>query len=687
MARSLNIVIGADIEKLRKGLQEAIVAIQSSGSKMSAETAKAATEIEKKLAAISTKNPTAGTVRQLTNLAMEARALGPEFQNVANDIIKQAGKIKDSIGDARAEVSYFASDTRRLDAAIGTVQAVAGAYSVVEGATALLGVESENLQKTMVKLQAVMAVVTGLQEIQTLLQEESAAMQGLLALRTTVLTAAQTAYASAVGTATGVQRAFNLAMAAAPWALAATALAAIVIAVGNYQERIKKAAEQQKLFNEINSETQKNFEEEVKSVSGLLAVVNNHNASMRERKNALAEIQKIYPDFLANQSLDKASSEELKIATSNLTNEIYKQAKAKAAFTKLQELSAKIIDYDLGKQQAQISQQAEINRLYAKGASPADVQKFVESQKNVGTIAEQNAAKIQSQIDAIINMSNAQGLSITPVTKNTEAIKEQNKAIKANAEELKKQQKIEKEGRERALSYLDLDRAGIAKATPALRPKPISGPIESTSKAMSEETRLQRQEQLRRVINQEEYEERMKKSMEGVNTAFNSMTAEGLEAFGDMIGGVLSGQINSFDDFGKALLSSVARFMRAFGSALIATATASKAFKEFIIKRPEIGIAAGIALVAGSAAIMGLLKKGPAPTAFAEGGIVSGPTLGLVGEYPNARNNPEVIAPLDKLKGMLKTGDSSSGFVASTTIQGRDLAIVLERYNKDSKRG
>jgi hypothetical protein len=179
----------------------------------------------------------------------------------------------------------------------------------------------------------------------------------------------------------------------------------------------------------------------------------------------------------------------------------------------------------------------------------------------------------------------------------------------------------------------------------------------------------------------------MTASMGRVNDAFNNLTAEGLEAFGDMIGGILSGQVNSFDDFGKALLGSVAKFMRAFGSALIATATASKAFKEFIIRRPEIGIAAGIALVAGSAAIMGMLKKGPQPTAFAEGGIVSGPTLGLVGEYPNARNNPEVIAPLDKLKGMLKTGDNSSGFVASTTIAGRDLAIVLERYNKDSKRG
>ena len=40
-------------------------------------------------------------------------------------------------------------------------------------------------------------------------------------------------------------------------------------------------------------------------------------------------------------------------------------------------------------------------------------------------------------------------------------------------------------------------------------------------------------------------------------------------------------------------------------------------------------------------------------TAFANGGIVSGPTMGLVGEYPGARQNPEVIAPLNKLQGMI----------------------------------
>jgi hypothetical protein len=36
---------------------------------------------------------------------------------------------------------------------------------------------------------------------------------------------------------------------------------------------------------------------------------------------------------------------------------------------------------------------------------------------------------------------------------------------------------------------------------------------------------------------------------------------------------------------------------------------------------------------------------------------------------------------------MLKGMGNEGGYVASTTISGRDLALVIERYNKDSKRG
>ena len=222
--------------------------------------------------------------------------------------------------------------------------------------------------------------------------------------------------------------------------------------------------------------------------------------------------------------------------------------------------------------------------------------------------------------------------------------------LKKHKDNLKKEEDAVKESQQRILDLYSLDRAGIAKEIKAPKIVAPSGPIVSTSKEMDAETRALKAAQLEREINQANYEERMTASMGRVNEAFNSLAADGVTAFGEAIGNILSGGTSSFEDFGKKLLQAVAQFMRAFGTALITTATASDVFKKFILKKPEVAIAAGVALVAGSAAITAMLNKGPKATAFADGGIVSGPTLGLVGEYPNARNNPEVIAPLDKLK-------------------------------------
>lgn len=90
---------------------------------------------------------------------------------------------------------------------------------------------------------------------------------------------------------------------------------------------------------------------------------------------------------------------------------------------------------------------------------------------------------------------------------------------------------------------------------------------------------------------------------------------------------------------------------------------------------------------AGTATLISTIASIRQATAFAEGGIVSGPTYALVGEYAGARNNPEVIAPLDKLRSLI---EPQRGFEAGQVrfeIEGRTLAGLLEKVNRlDSRR-
>ena len=71
---------------------------------------------------------------------------------------------------------------------------------------------------------------------------------------------------------------------------------------------------------------------------------------------------------------------------------------------------------------------------------------------------------------------------------------------------------------------------------------------------------------------------------------------------------------------------------------------------------------------------------------FANGGIISGPTLGLMGEYPGARSNPEVVAPLDKLKSMIGGGQTNVTVSGGFRLDGQDLILALERANRNNKR-
>lgn len=85
----------------------------------------------------------------------------------------------------------------------------------------------------------------------------------------------------------------------------------------------------------------------------------------------------------------------------------------------------------------------------------------------------------------------------------------------------------------------------------------------------------------------------------------------------------------------------------------------------------------GIASGFSAAAVAQTLAVSVMP--FAKGGVVSGPTLALVGEYGGAKNNPEVIAPLDKLKNMIDA--PGGGIIVNPRLEfnGHKMIIWLDQ--------
>lgn len=109
------------------------------------------------------------------------------------------------------------------------------------------------------------------------------------------------------------------------------------------------------------------------------------------------------------------------------------------------------------------------------------------------------------------------------------------------------------------------------------------------------------------------------------------------------------------------------------------------AASEFMAAHANIPFA-GAGIAAGFIAMMEGLVASVAVTPFANGGLVYGPTLALMGEYGGASSNPEVIAPLDKLKSLI--GDTGGGFSGrlEARLRGRDIVLALANETRINRK-
>jgi hypothetical protein len=179
-------------------------------------------------------------IKEYQSIALQAGRESP----VGREAIMQAAALQDKIGDLRNEVSRLSQDGQAMQGAMAIGQTTLAGYTAFQGITAMLGVENEDLMKTMVKMQAAQSVLLSVEQIRKSLEKESVLRLTLINIQTkaaavgTVLYAgAQSALTFAIGTATGALKLFRI-------ALIATGVGAIVVAIGmliaNF-DTIKKA--------------------------------------------------------------------------------------------------------------------------------------------------------------------------------------------------------------------------------------------------------------------------------------------------------------------------------------------------------------------------------------------------------------------------------------------------------------
>jgi hypothetical protein len=732
---SINIALSADTSGLNKNIKEAAKTVEQGGKRMQEAARQAGEAMANALGNMSVKDAikevsqaideqkaiTLGYQKDLQSLRDKSaqmsatdikgqRALRKEIEAVKASIAGQKLGIADLIAEKKllqAELAKEAMATKEAARATTEANKASREQKTVNGATRA---SLNGLATSFSSVSSIMAIVA----------DDNKALRNAL-----MATNAALNFSAAVMQVRDLSKEYgglgNAAkdvkqwITANPFLITAAAITAVGVAIAMYETEAEAAVRMQR---EVNNELSKATEGATASAIELrayAAIVNDTAQSENKRQGALVELKKA---GIAVDDVNISTARGLKTLNSRVERSIELSIQ-KAIVDKA---AAKIAELELSKIEAvKQAQEGVIATIVDEVAFMGlKVQRVKEGNKAL----EQADAQINLYKNALSSASSQVANLSKGVENDTEAQKLHNSALKAGTTEAEKEaeafRKLEEaisnpkntgksllapvdpvvtQSMDEVLQKMDeIPAAAEGVKTPPLftdvveeAPAVIGTTVEISDafKEMADRNSESFQKNASALnasnIKTAEWAAKTQIALDQINAAFANLQMQTAENIGQFIADMATGDAAAGKNFGKNMLGAIAGFMDTLGKAIVTTAIATEAFEKLIVSNPAAAAVAGLAMITGAAIVRNELKKGPDIQAFADGGIVSGPTLGLMGEYPNAASNPEVIAPLDKLQSMI--GGGKEGYIASTQIQGRDLAIVLERYNKDTKRG
>lgn len=467
----------------------------------------------------------------------------------------------------------------------------------------------------------------------------------------------------------------------------------------------KAAAEAQKAIES----TIGSFAKESGQVDVLVNSLKRGNLTHLETRSAIEALQKISPEYFGNLDKEKLSIDVLTKSYQAYNAQITTAIETQLKMKDITDIITKRLDFERNAKDAS----AEFNSLLAAGKSLADIAKIANDRINeqskanvqllqsekgryatgkdlIGGLGIEATALLhivqyrQQEQDILDTISKYGKISLKDIQAVQVAVQEISKAhinfsladiptgeaesIISKALHLDKDIKVKVPiGFEN-----DLREAGVAEDDI----KTVIKQVEADASNLRPTIRLRPDLELdfaKSVIRTEN----VKELEELLNKAAQKFAVDAAVAISEGIGAALGGAKNPFASFAVLLGNALEQL----GKELIVFSGIFKGIKiaiENAIYDPTLLAVAGVAAVVAGAALKASIGKGI--HAFAEGGVVTGPTVGLVGEA-----GPEVIFPLNKINQFVNgiRGAGQSGFVAETQLSGDHLRILINRANRN----
>lgn len=655
MLKKLQAVLSLAIERFKRGFGNAVTVAQKGEKQINASTGKVKDSFDKAFGGNTRKQ-----IEDIGNVIDEQKTILTEFERElirlqerkaktsATDFAAQKRlktgieRLTASIRDQRQAVKELTADKARLQGSLqatrataednsSAMEAMSRAVNAASNAVLLFSGSGEFAKGVTKALSLAMGAVSAIIAIQNLRLRENTVLTGLAA-------SAQSAFARATAGSTVALRAFKT-------ALVTTGIGAIVVIVGLLVEKLLSLGD---AADEAREELKKAQDQAERQL----------NFAKEQNEELETQIE------LEQKRARNAGASEAKIA------EIRKKG-----------LEQQIKNYEnYAGQITRIGKQIE-DKAKKEGASELVAQqKRLQFEKKLTADNNKEITRLKNQLES--DKLDAEFKAIQEAQVRRERDKIANREFEAD----KAKANQEFRGRDLKSSFdYGETKNKFTKAAQDLEAKIVNeGQKHITTIYTDEEWKRLKAKQEAERIAEEIYDRQIEGALR-VQKAFETMGTQVVQSFADAIASIGS-QENPIEVLTRGVLLAVSNFMQTYGESILAVGLATVAFKTSLDTLQGVpAIVAGAALITAAAVARSVANKGVTP--FADGGIVSGPTLGLVGEYPGASTNPEVIAPLDKLKSIIGGNGDGSGFIAETRISGRDLSIVLNRFNKDNARG
>lgn len=449
----------------------------------------------------------------------------------------------------------------------------------------------------------------------------------------------------------------NAVLLANPYVLVAAGVAALTAAYFAFRRTSNEVYDVQSKIASAQQEAIKLASSEAVEVEKLSRKVEDTNLSQRQRIEALDELRRIAPDYFGDLDTETTLMDGLKNAVDEYRKSLVKAAEARVYQKMLDEAIEAQVQFQMEvKQMAKDLGITEDEARAVSGAMGAAMNDGADFARSNSQLIDELTGKLQEL------ESEGYGGASSGVNALAAGSKQAFGGMISDAEEATKKL-TDLEWAMHNLFQIDT-RTDLDKKAQDVWMR--GGTLEIEDIEMPEEDGFNVAEL---DFMKEKVDEYYANQEERMNNAI-ALSQQLGGAMSTMFGQIIDGSAGGAEAMKSMAMSVFKSLLNMAKAAAVASAAQSAAAK---------GPLAAYALPALTAASFGLVEGLLGAVAFADGGIVSGPTLGMVGEYSGARNNPEVIAPLDKLQNMIGGTGGSQEVTVHGKISGNDIELVRER--------